>query len=111
MQLTSMMSSFCRIVRTYPCSGPNVLLTLDAKHLYQSLNILPWAEENHWQTFAQVYNPGFAHEIMVPTATLQAMVMDERKIIARRAAMESWNELAKKICLRKAQLGALEVTS
>mmetsp|Transcript_49850 Transcript_49850/g.79513 ORF Transcript_49850/g.79513 Transcript_49850/m.79513 type:complete len:518 (-) Transcript_49850:339-1892(-) len=44
--------------------------------------------ENHWQTVAQVYNPGFAHEIMVPTATLQAMVMDERKIIARRAAME-----------------------
>lgn len=44
--------------------------------------------ENHWQTFAQVYNPGYAHEIVVPTATLQPMVMDERKIIARRAAME-----------------------
>eukprot|EP00435_Cladocopium_sp_Y103_P058385 s1071_g20.t1 len=40
--------------------------------------------ENHWQTFAQVYNPGYAHEIMVPTETLQPMVMDERKIIARR---------------------------
>jgi hypothetical protein len=67
--------------------------------------ILPWAsKENHWQTFAQVYNPGYAHEIVVPTATLQPMVMDERKIIARRAAMESWNELAGQIRLKKTQL-------
>jgi len=44
--------------------------------------------ENHWQTFAEVYNPAFSHKIMVPTQTLKPMVMNERKIIARRAAME-----------------------
>lgn len=47
------------------------------------------AQENHWQTFAEVYNPAFSHKIMVPTQTLKPMVMNERKIIARRAAMES----------------------
>lgn len=47
-------------------------------------------QENHWQTFAEVYNPAFSHKIMVPTQTLKPMVMNERKIIARRAAMESW---------------------
>lgn len=46
-------------------------------------------QENHWQTFAEVYNPAFSHKIMVPTQTLKPMVMNERKIIARRAAMES----------------------
>ena len=47
------------------------------------------AKENHWQTFAQVYNPAFSHEIAVPAQSLEPMVMDERKIIARRAAMET----------------------
>jgi len=43
---------------------------------------------NHWQTYAVLYNPAFAHEIKVPLETLDRMALDERKIIARRAAME-----------------------
>ncbi|HCY87551.1 MAG TPA: acyl CoA:acetate/3-ketoacid CoA transferase [Desulfobacteraceae bacterium] len=44
--------------------------------------------EYHWQTFAQQYNPAFSSEVKVPVQSLEAMAMDERKIIARRAAME-----------------------
>jgi propionate CoA-transferase len=44
--------------------------------------------EHHWQTFAVAYDPAFAGEIRVPTASLGAMPMSERKIIARRAALE-----------------------
>jgi propionate CoA-transferase len=44
--------------------------------------------ENHWQTFAQQYNPAFSGEIRVPARSIDPMPMDERKIIARRAAFE-----------------------
>jgi propionate CoA-transferase len=44
--------------------------------------------ENHHQTFATVYNPAFAAEMRVPASSVAAMEMSERKIIARRAAME-----------------------
>jgi propionate CoA-transferase len=44
--------------------------------------------EHHWQTFAEVYSPAFAGEIKVPTSAIPAMEMSERKIIARRAALE-----------------------
>jgi propionate CoA-transferase len=44
--------------------------------------------EHHWQTFAVAYDPAFAGEIRVPAASLGAMPMSERKIIARRAALE-----------------------
>ncbi|MFZ4791118.1 MAG: acyl CoA:acetate/3-ketoacid CoA transferase [Candidatus Competibacteraceae bacterium] len=44
--------------------------------------------ENHWQTFATQYNPAFSGEIKVPLASIPPMPMSERKIIARRAAME-----------------------
>lgn len=44
--------------------------------------------ENHWQTFMTQYNPAFSSEIKVPVQSLEAMKMDERKIIARRAAFE-----------------------
>lgn len=44
--------------------------------------------ENHWQTFAVQYNPSFSCEIRVPTTLIEPLKMDERKIIARRAAME-----------------------
>ena len=44
--------------------------------------------ENHWQTFAQPYNPAFSGEIRVPARSLAPMPLDERKIIARRAAFE-----------------------
>src|SRR5262249_50353578 len=44
--------------------------------------------DNHHQTFATVYSPAFAAEMRVPTSSIEPMAMSERKIIARRAAME-----------------------
>jgi len=44
--------------------------------------------EDHMQTFAEFYRPAFAGEIRVPIDTIEPMAMSERKIIARRAALE-----------------------
>lgn len=44
--------------------------------------------ENHWQTFAEVYNPSFSSEVKVPMQSIEPMEMSPRKIIARRAAFE-----------------------
>ena len=44
--------------------------------------------EYHMPTFAEPYSPAFAGEIRVPMSALKPMPMSERKIIARRAAME-----------------------
>ena len=44
--------------------------------------------ENHWQTFATQYNPAFSGEIKARSGAMTPMTLNERKIIARRAAME-----------------------
>jgi propionate CoA-transferase len=44
--------------------------------------------EHHWQTFATPYSPAFAGEIRAPAGSLDPMAMSERKVIARRAALE-----------------------
>jgi propionate CoA-transferase len=44
--------------------------------------------ENHWQTFATAYNPAYSGEMRVPMSSIDPMAMSERKVIARRAAME-----------------------
>lgn len=44
--------------------------------------------ENHWQTFAEVYNPSFSGEIKVPSRDIAPMPLGPRKVIARRAAQE-----------------------
>ena len=43
---------------------------------------------HHQQTFAEPYNPAFSAEIRVPMDSMAAMALTERKIIARRAALE-----------------------
>ena len=43
---------------------------------------------NHHQTYATVYSPAFSQELRVPLGSLPPMALDERKLIARRAAME-----------------------
>lgn len=44
--------------------------------------------EYHMQTFSEPYSAAFAGEIKVPMSAIAPMEMSERKIIARRAAME-----------------------
>ena len=44
--------------------------------------------ENHWQTFSEIYNPSYSCEVKVPMHSVAPMEMSDRKIIARRAAME-----------------------
>ncbi|MEX3855105.1 MULTISPECIES: acyl CoA:acetate/3-ketoacid CoA transferase [Paraburkholderia] len=44
--------------------------------------------ENHQQTFATPYSAAFAGEIRVPVSSVAPMPMSERKVVARRAAME-----------------------
>jgi propionate CoA-transferase len=43
---------------------------------------------HHQQTFAEPYNPAFSAEIRVPMDSVLPMGLSERKIIARRAALE-----------------------
>jgi propionate CoA-transferase len=44
--------------------------------------------ENHWQTFATQYDPAFSGEIRVRAGSIPPLELNERKIIARRAALE-----------------------
>jgi len=44
--------------------------------------------EHHWQTFSIQYDPAFSGEIRVRAGSIPPMEMSERKIIARRAALE-----------------------
>jgi propionate CoA-transferase len=44
--------------------------------------------ENHMQTFGEQYNPSYSGEVRVPVESIKPLELNERKIIARRAAME-----------------------
>jgi propionate CoA-transferase len=44
--------------------------------------------EHHWQTFATQYNPAFSGELRVRAGSLPPLPLSERKIVARRAALE-----------------------
>ena len=44
--------------------------------------------EHHMQTYGTQYNPALSGEIRVPLESLRPLELDERKVIARRAALE-----------------------
>ena len=44
--------------------------------------------KNHMQTFAEQYNASYTGAIRIPVNSVKPMELDDRKIIARRAAME-----------------------
>ena len=50
--------------------------------------VLAEKPEHHWQTFATPYSAAFSGELRVPVHSLARMDLNERKIIARRAAFE-----------------------
>ncbi|MBA4176008.1 MAG: acyl CoA:acetate/3-ketoacid CoA transferase [Leptothrix sp. (in: Bacteria)] len=50
--------------------------------------VLAEKPEYHQQTFAEPYSAAFAGELRVPAASVAPMALNDRKIIARRAALE-----------------------
>ena len=44
--------------------------------------------DNHWQTFAEPYSAAFSGELRVAASSVAQMALTERKVIARRAALE-----------------------
>jgi len=44
--------------------------------------------EQHMQTYATQYNPALSGELRVPATAIKTLALDEKKVIARRAAME-----------------------
>ena len=44
--------------------------------------------EHHMQTFGTQYSPAFSGEFRVPLTAIEPLALDERKVIARRAALE-----------------------
>jgi propionate CoA-transferase len=50
--------------------------------------VLAEKPEHHGQTFVTTYNPAYTGETRVPMGSIPPMPMSERKVIARRAALE-----------------------
>ena len=44
--------------------------------------------ENHWQTYADQYDPSLSGELKIPLTAIPRMDLNERKVIGRRAAFE-----------------------
>lgn len=82
-------------------SGGKVIVQVERIVEYGSLNtqmvrlpgiyvdaVVVSSPENHMQTFGTQYNPAYSGEAKVPVASLEPLPLDERKVIARRAAQE-----------------------
>ena len=50
--------------------------------------IIEASAEDHMQTFGVQYDPSFSQEIRVPVDSIEPLPLNERKVIARRAAQE-----------------------
>jgi len=50
--------------------------------------IVVGSEKNQMQTFGERFNPSYCGEVRVPVNSIDSLPLNERKIIARRAAME-----------------------
>lgn len=50
--------------------------------------VIASSQECQWQTEGVYFNPGFTGDVTVPLGSIPEIPLDERKIIARRAAME-----------------------
>ena len=50
--------------------------------------VLPDKPEDHWQTFGTRYNPAFSGEIRARMGAIAPMPLNDRKLIARRSALE-----------------------
>jgi propionate CoA-transferase len=66
--------------------------TLDARHVKIPGVLVDCvvlaAPEHHMQTYGTHYNPAFSGEVRIPLKTLAPLPLDDRKVIARRAALE-----------------------
>lgn len=82
-------------------SGGKVILQVEKVVEYGSLDhakvklpgiyvdaIVEAKPEEHMQTFAEYHNPSYSQEIRVPISSIEPLALNERKVIARRAAME-----------------------
>jgi propionate CoA-transferase len=49
-------------------------------------------EPGQWQTYATEYSPSYAGELRMPLSDIPVLPLDERKVIARRAALELFPE-------------------
>jgi propionate CoA-transferase len=70
-----------------PSAAPQPAPGEDPRHLVDCV-VVAEKPEYHMQTFIEQYSPAFSGEIKVPMSAIAPMPMSERKIIARRAAME-----------------------
>lgn len=78
------------IVQVERIAGKGMLKQRDVKipGIMVDCVVVATEKENHMQTFEVDYDPSFAGEFRVPVSSIKPMALDERKIIARRAAFE-----------------------